>query len=209
MNANGGPGQVQNGGVRSEGFKQQRTSRPGNNRNNNRQPLLKQRGVRRAEPDNLNLSDDYFEFTYRFEIELTFHTSRKQLQEELNRYYGVNFDEEPQDLDDIVPEYVNSTNTANRITDFATSLLPHYLDNNGGELTEKTISGFMELIGGGIDEGFRQARGILTSDWKVMNDPLDNLINRTYNKVQENLAEFRDQLLEKIEEDQETTKTDK
>ncbi|MGM0381650.1 MAG: DUF5610 domain-containing protein [bacterium] len=162
--------------------------------------------------DKLSLSDQYVEYTYRFEIELTFQTSKQSLMEELG-YPGMENGKDPretevQDLDEIVPEYVNSTNTAARISDFSTSLLPHYLESHGETLNDETITGFMELIGGAIDTGFEQARAIITDDWQVMNDPLSNLINKTYNKVQENLAEFEEQMRGKIEEDQETIETD-
>ncbi len=157
--------------------------------------------------DSLTISQSYRSFQYKGEMQLLYNSNRKSL-DNVFENKPENTEpvekEEPVDLDEIVPEFANSENTANRITDFATSLLPVYLQSHGEELSEETLEGFMSLIKEAIDTGFQQAKTIISDEWQVMNDPLSALISKTYDKVQENLKEFEEMMMAKINPEENT-----
>jgi len=68
---------------------------------------------------------------------------------------------------------------------------------DGRTFDEETLDDFMALIRDSIDTGFNQARGII-GDMSLMNDPLSNLIQKTYDKVQSKLDTFFDDTLADI-----------
>jgi hypothetical protein len=157
--------------------------------------------------DSLSISQSYRSFQYKGEMQLLYNSNRKSIEnvfESKPETPEAIEKEEPVDLDEIVPEFANSENTANRITDFATSLLPVYLQSHGEELNEETLEGFMSLIKEAIDTGFQQAKTIISDEWQMMDDPLSALISKTYDKVQENLKEFEELMMAKINPSEDT-----
>jgi len=79
--------------------------------------------------------------------------------------------------------------TANRIVTFATSFLPSYADRHADDGEQTQLDGFMDLIRGGIEEGFRQARGILEG-LDVLNGNVKQGVDSTYDLVMQGLDSF-------------------
>ena len=79
--------------------------------------------------------------------------------------------------------------TADRIVTFATSFLPSYGERHADEGEQTQLDGFMALIRGGIEEGFRQARGILEG-LDVLNGTVKEGVDSTYDLVMQGLDRF-------------------
>lgn len=101
------------------------------------------------------------------------------------------------ELERIMPEFTRAAPTAGRIVDFATSLLPFYLQNHGGKLTEETLDGFIDLMQPAVDTGFSQA-GDIIQQAKLMNDDLSQLIQKTYDLVRQKFHDFRESMLDTL-----------
>lgn len=93
--------------------------------------------------------------------------------------------------------------TAERIVDFATGFLDAYKMQHSEMSDEEATKNFMELIRGAIDEGFAQAKDIITS-LNAMSPELDNTITETYDLVQQGLDNFFNLMMEQIQEGQES-----
>ncbi len=81
--------------------------------------------------------------------------------------------------------------TAERIVSFATGFLPNYQQNNPELTGDDALNGFIDLIGGAIQKGFDEARGILES-LQVLEGGVASGIDQTYQLVQQGLADFRE-----------------
>ncbi|WP_373018833.1 DUF5610 domain-containing protein [Thiomicrorhabdus sp.] len=101
-------------------------------------------------------------------------------------------------------EYWTPENTAKRIVDGSTAFLAGFQAAHPELEGEELINRFLDVIGGGITQGFEQAKGIL-GDMNVLEDT-ESTIDLTYQAVQDQLAAFKNQYLG-ISED-ETTETD-
>ena len=92
--------------------------------------------------------------------------------------------------------------TATRIVSLATGFFHAFQQQNTDLAPEESLDKFMSIIGGGIDNGFKDARDILDSlsvlDGKVATD-----IDSTYDLVQEGLKHFVDNF---FTEEESTTK---
>jgi len=79
--------------------------------------------------------------------------------------------------------------TADRIVNLSTAFYPQYKEQNPDLSEEEAATQFTDLISGGIDKGFTEAREILSSLNVLEGDIADN-IDKTYDLVQEGLKSF-------------------
>ncbi|WP_394205072.1 DUF5610 domain-containing protein [Shewanella waksmanii] len=84
--------------------------------------------------------------------------------------------------------------TADRIVSFATQFFSIYQQQNASMEYEEQLDSFMEVIGGAIDQGFDEAKEILTS-LKVLEGDIALGVDETYSIVQAGLADFRQSML--------------
>ena len=82
--------------------------------------------------------------------------------------------------------------TADRIVTQSTAFFSAFAaqDRNKGLSEEEQVDRFLEVIGGGIDQGFKEARDILDSLGVLEGDIASN-IDKTYELVQSGLEAFR------------------
>jgi len=85
--------------------------------------------------------------------------------------------------------------TADRIVAFATGFYSRYKDLNPGKSEEETLDNFMQIIGGGIEKGFADAKDILKG-LKVYEGEVESGVDKTYGLVMQGLNSFRDKMLE-------------
>ena len=79
--------------------------------------------------------------------------------------------------------------TAERIVEFATSLYANYAANHEGEEAEATLEEFVSMIRGAIDEGFGEAREILSGLGRIPASVEDG-IEETYELTMKGLDHF-------------------
>lgn len=79
--------------------------------------------------------------------------------------------------------------TAERIVSLSTAFLPAYLDANPELDFETAVNQFVDVISGGIDQGFAEAREILDG-LQVLDGDIASNIDATYELVQDKLANF-------------------
>jgi len=79
--------------------------------------------------------------------------------------------------------------TAERIVAFSTNFFPLYLKQNPEMSEEEGLTKFMDVIGGGIDQGFEEAREVLDG-LNVLEGEIASNIDKTYALVQQGLADF-------------------
>lgn len=81
--------------------------------------------------------------------------------------------------------------TADRIVSFATNFFSLYQDQNSNMDFDEQLASFMEIIGGAIDQGFDEAKDILTG-LQVLEGDIASGVEQTYSLVQEGLLTFKD-----------------
>lgn len=81
--------------------------------------------------------------------------------------------------------------TAERIVSFSTQLLGSYREQHPEMEEEELLTSFTEIIGGGIDQGFSEAKDIL-GGLKVLEGDIADSIDKTYALVQAGLKSFVD-----------------
>jgi hypothetical protein len=81
--------------------------------------------------------------------------------------------------------------TADRIVSLTTSMLMNYLEANPDLETTEAVDRFVDVISGGITQGFTEAREILDGLGVLEGDIAAN-IDKTYELVQQGLQEFRE-----------------
>lgn len=82
--------------------------------------------------------------------------------------------------------------TADRIVAFSTNFFPLYLDQNPQMDEQEALTKFVDIISGGIDQGFGEAKEILTG-LNVLEGDIASNIDKTYELVQQGLTDFIDQ----------------
>ena len=82
--------------------------------------------------------------------------------------------------------------TADRILSFSTGLFSLFQQQHPSLSETEQVDRFIDVIGGGIDQGFAEAREILDGVGVLKGEIAEN-IDKTYDLVQEGLAQFRDQ----------------
>ena len=91
-------------------------------------------------------------------------------------------------------DFFSPAKTAERILGFSTAFMPAYLGNHEGEDGADQVNGFTNLIGGAMEEGFRQAEQALGGNFDDLGD-IGKTIQRTFELVMEGLSEFREKHL--------------
>ena len=81
--------------------------------------------------------------------------------------------------------------TADRIVSLSTAFFPAFQKANPGESNEEALTHFLDVIRGGIDQGFNEAREIL-GGLGVLEGDIESNIDRTYELVQEKLDAFKE-----------------
>ncbi len=79
--------------------------------------------------------------------------------------------------------------TAERIVSFSTNFFPLYLELHPEMDEQEALSKFVEVIGGGIDQGFKEAKEVLTGLNALEGEVASN-IETTYELVQQGLSDF-------------------
>jgi len=79
--------------------------------------------------------------------------------------------------------------TADRIVSMGAAFFEKYAENHPEKDLETALNDFTKLIGGGIDQGFAEARNILGS-LKVLEGDIASNIDKTYELVQSGLKSF-------------------
>ncbi|MCS6229829.1 hypothetical protein G3488_02975 [Shewanella baltica] len=91
--------------------------------------------------------------------------------------------------------------TADRIVNFATKFFGIHQQQHSGMSLDEQLDSFMGIIGGAIDNGFKEAKDIL-SGLKVLQGDIADGVDKTYGLVQEGLQAFRDSFNKKTDETQ-------
>ena len=81
--------------------------------------------------------------------------------------------------------------TAERIVSFSTQLLGAYREQHPEMAEEESLASFVDIIGGGIEQGFSEAKDIL-GNLKVLAGDISNNVDKTYELVQKGLQSFVD-----------------
>ena len=89
--------------------------------------------------------------------------------------------------------------TAERIVSFSTQFLGSFRDQHPEMNDEESLTAFVKIISGGIDQGFGEAKDILGA-LKVLEGDITTNIDKTYELVQEGLQSFVDSFNETEEE---------
>jgi hypothetical protein len=89
--------------------------------------------------------------------------------------------------------------TAERIVAFATGFYSRYKALNPGRAEQDQLDNFLNVIGGGIEKGFADARDILKG-LKVYEGEVSDGVDQTYAKVMAGLDSFRQKMLELAEQ---------
>jgi hypothetical protein len=89
--------------------------------------------------------------------------------------------------------------TAERIVSFSTQFLSSYREQNPQMSEEESLTAFVDIISGGIDQGFSEAKDIL-GGLKVLEGDIADNIDKTYELVQSGLQTFVDALSAKKED---------
>jgi len=126
-------------------------------------------------------------------LALVYQTAIDSINKELEPELGENSIQRGYDSGiDVTPEA-----TADRIVSFSTGLFSLYQQQHPKLSEQEQLDRFLDVIGGGIDQGFGEAREILDGLGVLEGDIEDN-IDKTYDLVQEGLAAFR-QKFESVE----------
>ncbi|ALO34188.1 hypothetical protein CMT41_05165 [Colwellia sp. MT41] len=89
--------------------------------------------------------------------------------------------------------------TAERIVAFSTQFLASYREQNPQMDEEQSLTAFVDIIRGGIEQGFTEAKDIL-GGFKVLAGDIASNIDKTYELVQQGLQSFVDSFSKNEEE---------
>lgn len=89
--------------------------------------------------------------------------------------------------------------TAERIVSFSTQFFGSYREQHPEMAEDEALTAFVDIISGGIDQGFGEAKDIL-SGLKVLEGEIGDTIDKTYALVQEGLQSFVESFDKKEEE---------
>ncbi|PKI14897.1 DUF5610 domain-containing protein [Colwellia sp. 12G3] len=89
--------------------------------------------------------------------------------------------------------------TAERIVSFSTQFLGSYREQHPEMSEEESLTAFVDIISGGIDQGFGEAKDIL-GGLKVLAGDIESNIDKTYTLIQEGIQSFVDSFSEKESE---------
>ncbi len=114
--------------------------------------------------------------------------------EELNKILAPELGENAIQKAAETPEEYTPEKTAERIVSMTTGFYASYSEQHPEMDEEERINSFLEVIGGGIDQGFSEARAIL-GDLNVLEGSIKEGVDKTYELVQQGLEAFRDTIL--------------
>ena len=118
-------------------------------------------------------------------LSLVLKTALQGINEALNEMGVENTVEEAYESGvDFSPEAV-----AERIVSFSTQFLSSYREQHPEMDEEEALNAFVNIIGGGIAQGFDEAKEVLTS-LNVLEGDISDTIDKTYALVQEGLQSF-------------------
>ncbi len=89
--------------------------------------------------------------------------------------------------------------TAERIVAFSTQMFGAYKEQHPEMEEDELLTSFIDVIGGGIEQGFSEAKDIL-SGLKVLDGDIATNVDKTYELVQEGLNSFIDSFSEAEQE---------
>jgi hypothetical protein len=119
------------------------------------------------------------------ELELIYKNAIDKLNERLSPIIGEE-GLEAVEPDDYTPEAV-----ADRIVQFSTAFFDSYRRQNPSLSEEEALNNFMDIIGGAIETGIKEASDILDG-LKVLEGNVETDIEKTYQLIKEGLDSFRD-----------------
>lgn len=90
--------------------------------------------------------------------------------------------------------------TAERIVSFSTQFLGSYREQHPKMNEEESLTAFVDIISGGIEQGFGEAKDILDG-LKVLDGEISSNIDKTYEFVQTGIQAFVDSLTVKKEDE--------
>ncbi|MCV6612232.1 MAG: DUF5610 domain-containing protein [Amphritea sp.] len=123
-------------------------------------------------------------------LALLYRTAVEELNKVLETDLGANAIQNAYDSGlDVSPEA-----TAERIVSQTTAFFSAYQEQNPGLSLEEQVTRFTDIIGGGIDQGFSEAREILDG-LNVLEGDIAANIDTSYDLVQEKLTAFADRIL--------------
>ena len=93
--------------------------------------------------------------------------------------------------------------TADRIVGFATSLFGLYQEQHGDKPLETQLNDFLDIVGGGVDKGFGEAKDILTG-LKVFDGQVKENAEQTYELIFDGFDKFKESVLAANEQTQPT-----
>lgn len=112
----------------------------------------------------------------------------ENINEALEPYMGENAIEKGVESGiDVSPEA-----TADRIVSLTTAFFPAYQEQHPEMSQEDALNSFIDIIGGGIEQGFNEARDILGS-LNVLEGSIAENIDKTFELVQQGLQKFIEQ----------------
>lgn len=128
-------------------------------------------------------------------LSLLYKTALEGINAELEPVFGENAAQKIYDSGiDTSPEA-----TAERIVAFATGFYSRYKELNPDRSEQEQLDSFLEVIGGGIEKGFTDAKDILKG-LKVYEGEVSEGVDQTYAKVMAGLDNFRQKMLELAEQ---------
>ena len=121
---------------------------------------------------------------------LLFKTAINEINKILEPYLGADSAQQAYDSGlDVTPEA-----TADRIVQGSTAFFNAFKEQHSELNDADVLNEFLSVIGGGIDQGFEEARDILDS-LKVLEGKIAEDIDSTYSLVQDGLTKFKDQIM--------------
>ncbi len=122
---------------------------------------------------------------------LLYKTALEGINKELEPVFGKNASQQIYNAGiDTSPEA-----TAERIVGFATSLFKIYQQQKPNEDQEQQLTDFMAVIGKGINQGFDDAKAILTG-LKVFEGEVETGVGKTFELVMQGLQSFQEKMRE-------------
>ena len=128
---------------------------------------------------------------------LLYKTAINEINKVLEPYLGKDAAQKAYDEGlDVSPEA-----TADRIVQGTSAFFSAFKEQNPDLTDADALDEFLNVIGGGIDQGFEEARDILDS-LKVLEGKIAEDIDSTYALVQDGLANFKSNILASLENEE-------
>jgi hypothetical protein len=132
-------------------------------------------------------------------LKLTFQAAMEKINEVLSAELGMTEGDSAPISEEALKrqggmEYWTPENTAKRIVDGSTAFFAGFQAANPELEGEVLMDRFIEVVGGGIAQGFEEAKGLL-GDLDVLKGDIADNIESTFQLVQDGLQNFRNQQL--------------